>query len=146
MRTNLSSRLRELAVPFFGVLGVLFVAWEGRRDIGPPPWARGQLSEQGYPYVGVAVFAGVIALESLAVWKILRPRSYVRSWSRAGAGLVTVVAFVCFWTLWHSHVPHFFRAHVAWLAIMALLLLFLAIVSVAASLAWRITGGSSGPA
>jgi hypothetical protein len=104
------------------------------------------VSEQGYPYVGVVVVAGVIALESLAIYKILRPRSYERSWPRAVVALLTVVALLCFWTLGSSHARHLYLAHLNWLAIVMLLLLLLAIVSVAAAVARRITGGLSGPA
>jgi hypothetical protein len=100
-------------------------------------------SDQGYPYVGVVFFTGIIACESSVVWKILRPRSYLRSWARAGTALLVVIVFGCFWMLGSLHAGHSYLAHLAWLAIMGSLLLFLTIVPVAATMAHN---RSSGPA
>src|SRR4030095_16701583 len=147
MRTNVSGKLRELPVPLLGLFGVLLVAWGGRRDIiEPPPWVRVVPLEQAYPYIGVLFFGGVIAVESFIVWRILRPRSYDRSWLRAMLALLTVVAFFFSWSVMLVHSSHVYHAHVVWLGIGVLLLFSLTIASGAVAIARRITGGLSGPA
>ena len=133
MRTKVSRGLRDAAVPLLAVIGVLLVAWEARLGADP----RGPL-QQPYPILGVGFFAVVIAIEALVVWGILRPRSYDRSWLRALLALLLVAGFFFGWPSLQDG-PRFQHAHFQWLALMAIVLLSLAVVSFASEMARRIT-------
>jgi uncharacterized membrane protein len=98
--------------------------------------------QQSYPIVGVAFFAVVIAVETLVIWGILRPRSYDRSWPRALLALLFVSGVFLGWPHWTDG-PQYEYAHLCWLAVVAALLFSLALSSFAVAIARRITSRST---
>lgn len=84
---------------------------------------------QPYPISGVAQMLAVVSFQSAMVWAIIRPQSYVRSWSRSLIAFVVTAASAGFFGMWLMHAPPFRTFHFLWLAVVSLALLVTSIVS-----------------
>lgn len=99
-------------------LGAAFVVWYGRlpspylvhvRHL-PPPYP--------YPTSGVLWVLLFMAIQVAALALLIRPRTYSRSWFRAGLALLVSAAFFIFAGMGAMHAPPYFFAYIWWLLAM----------------------------
>ena len=91
------------------------------------------LEPQFYPIGGVAKMLAVVCIESAAIWAIIRPQSYVRSWLRSFFAFVFTGASGCFFGLSLMHAPPYQTLHFFWLALVSVFLLVTGFASAVAA-------------
>ena len=132
--------MRLIPLILFGLAGVIGLLLEGRHL---ELHSAIPLTQQEYPWEGVATHFLFMLLEVALVWFILRPSSYAYSWGRAICALVVVTAAVAYWGAGIMHQPDYYFFHLKWLLVFWAILCILFLASSGGALKRRLTTTSS---
>jgi hypothetical protein len=100
----------------------------------------GEIMAGGFPFEAILIFCGIITVESLCVWIIIRPNTYSRSWIRALFASTTVGVIAAFWYYGiGTHIPLWYVYHFIWIFVIFCVLVLLFCFSGIAVLNHRIT-------
>jgi predicted Abi (CAAX) family protease len=134
-KLEMGTVLKRYWIPGLWLLSVPLYCWAGA---GSDSYAIAELhANPSYPVRGVLICIVITAIESLALYAILRPSSYLRSWKRPFAALLLFFPWLAVCALLLMHQPFYVFMHAAWLLLVNLILAALCIYSLAASLATR---------
>ncbi|MFZ0536793.1 MAG: hypothetical protein WAM47_08015 [Candidatus Sulfotelmatobacter sp.] len=123
---------KQYWIPGLWLLSVPLYFWAGT---GSDSYAIAVLhTNPSYPVRGVLTCIAITAIESLALYAILRPKSYLRSWKRPFAALLLFFPWLAVCTILLMHEPFYLFMHAAWLLLVNLILAALCIYSLASSL------------
>ena len=108
------------------ILGAVFVVWFGRLPNPYLLYVRHLPPPYPYPTNGVLWVLLFMAIQVVVLAIVIRPRTYSRSWLRAGLALLVSAAFFIYAALGAMHAPPYFFAYIWWsLAVVAGSLLLL---------------------
>jgi drug/metabolite transporter (DMT)-like permease len=106
-------------------LGVTLLLWSGTQVDGYKLYVLGEPLPHPYPWQGVFVEIGILSVESLAFYAVIRPESYSNSWLRALASLLLSLGLLVFFGLMLMHAPPHAVWHWLWLAFVCIAFLSL---------------------
>lgn len=100
----------------FWAAGVAILIRSGNQVDGYKLHVMGEPLPHPYPWRGVLVETGILSVESLAFYAVIRPESYNLSWLRALGSLLLSLALLVFFALMLMHAPPHAVWHWLWLA------------------------------
>jgi cobalamin biosynthesis protein CobD/CbiB len=125
--------MKKAALFLVLLAGVLAVAFKAREPSPYLQFVRGIPPPHPYPTTFVLLLILFMSAQWLAVFAVLRPSSYRRSWGRAAIALVISVGFFVFGALGAMHQDPFYFYYLYWLLFIIASMLLLAIWSGIAS-------------
>ena len=120
---------KKYGIPGLWLAGVLILLWSGTGDDGYLIHVLGKPLPHPYPIDGVLTFILIATIETLILYGIIRPKTYVRSWARGVSALVAFAGLTIFFALGLMHAPPYVVWHVIWLCCIVLVLFTLLVWS-----------------
>jgi hypothetical protein len=124
--------LKKYWIPALWLLSLPLYCWAGS---GSDSYATDVLHRNpSYPTGGVLTFIAITTVESLVLYAILRPGTYLRSWGRCAAALILFLPWLAISALLLVHQPFYVYMHFFWLLLVNVILAALCLYSLVARL------------